>query len=120
MATILEIKERLLQFGVDSPDDAFLMFLKAKSEERIKAATNLSEVPEALRYELIDEVAGAYVTDQMAVGKIDVERVVKSISEGDTSVTFEAGTDPVSMLKSYLAKMAIPETMFARYRVFTW
>ena len=120
MPTILEIKERLLQLGIDAPDDAFLVFLMGKTEERIKAATNLSEVPDALRYEMIDEVAAAYVTAQMAVGKVDAERVVKSISEGDTSVTFEAGTDPVSMLKQYLSGMAIPETMFARFRVFTW
>lgn len=118
--TILEIKERLLSLGVDEPDEVFLVFLKGKTEERIKAATNLSEVPEAFHYELIDEVASAYVTAQMAVGKIDVEKAVKTIVEGDTTVTFEDGSNPVTVLKKYLEKMVIPETMFARHRVILW
>ncbi len=118
--TILDIKERLLQLGVDAPDDAFLVFLKGKTEERIKAATNLPEVPEAFYYEMIDEVASAYVTAQMAVGKVDAERVIKTITEGDTTVAFEEGSDPVTTLKKYLADMVISETMLARHRVMLW
>lgn len=118
--TVAEVRNRLLHFGVNEFDESFVYFLIEKTAERIKVATNLSEVPENLHNEFIDEVAGSYLTAQMATGSLDIEKAVKSISEGDTSVSFSETTQPATILKAYFAGMLIPESTFARYRVMTW
>lgn len=87
----------------------------AKAEAELKASTNQLEVPEGLNYVWVDMAAGMFLADKKAAGALnsiyDFEAPAKSISEGDTSVTF-AIADTGSFEDQFdamLAKMITPD-----------
>mgnify|MGYP006954660965 CR=1 FL=1 len=120
--TIEEVKTRLTTLGYEATeaDDAFITFAIGKTEERIKAFTGLSDVPEGLKYEFIDEVASGIIQSKMATGGGDIDKVVKSIQEGDTTVSFDGSSSKTVWLTNYLNGMMISLTVLCRYRVFVW
>ena len=119
---ITEIKTRLetLGYTVKSEDEAFIAFVLEKTNERIKMFTNLSVVPEELKYEIIDAVASEFMLAKLATNEVDVERAVQSITEGDVSVTFASGSDKVTLLKNYYASMSLDFGALNRFRKLVW
>lgn len=119
---ITEIKERLetLGYEVKPEDDAFIIFVLDKTNERIKIFTNQSVVPEELKYEIIDAIVGEFMLAKLATGGLDVERAVQSISEGDTSVTFAKDSDGASVLKRYYEGLGLNCAKLVKFRVMTW
>ena len=73
-------------------DSAALQYNIAKAETYLKFSTNRLEVHEGLLYVWADMAAGLFLTDKKASGGLadtyDFDAPAKSISEGDTSVTF--------------------------------
>lgn len=97
---IEEIKLRLKSLGYEaneSDDDLIKMFI-AKEEEYIKNFCNINQIPNGLKYNLIERVCGKFLLNMKNTGKLnDLFELdsVKSVSLGDTSVSF----DSVSMEK---------------------
>lgn len=120
--TIEEIKARLLSLGYEATeaDDAFISFMIDKTEERIKTAINRTDIPEEFKYEFIDEVASNFIQAKLATGGIDVDKVITSISEGDTSVSFDGSKDKTSLLMAHLNDLKISQTMIVKHRRLVW
>lgn len=74
---------------------------------------NIEKLPE----ELI-EVTGEIVVDMISVNGEDEEKEVKSISEGDTTVTFDSSTanDYKKMLNKYFKNYALQISPFRKIR----
>lgn len=122
-----KVTERLESLGyiAESLDEAALRYDIDKTESDLKARTNLSEVPEGLLYVWIDMAAGLFLYDKKAVGALgesyDFAAAVKSVSEGDTSVTFGDASTVDDQFNALLAKMINPSAdIIARYRRMVW
>lgn len=99
----------------------------SKAEERLKAETNQREIPEDLFYVWADMAAGLFLTDKKAAGALaevyDFSTPAKSISEGDSSVTFAiAGTGSFEdQFDAMLAKMVTPDAdLIIAHRRLVW
>lgn len=98
-----------------------------KAEAQLRAETNQREVPEGLFYVWVDMAAGLFLSDKKAAGALndvyDFSAPAKSISEGDTSVTF-AIADTGSFEDQFdamLAKMTTPDPdLIIAYRRLVW
>lgn len=119
-------RERLKTLGYEFVhEDSWLMgFVVQKVENYIKSSCNLDEVPEGLFAIEVDMVCGEFLSAKKQSGQLsefDFEPVVRSISEGDTSVSY-ATEDTVSQkFDTLLERMAHPNSdEFARYRRVQW
>ena len=116
-----------LGYKVVEADSAALQYNIAKAETYLKFSTNRLEVPEDLLYVWADMAAGLFLTDKKASGGLadtyDFDAPAKSISEGDTSVTF-ALADNGSFEEQFdamLDKMVHPdEELIAAFRRLVW
>lgn len=94
MDTLAAVSARLAALGytVTDADNAALDYNIRKAGTYLKASTNQPEVPEGLFYVWVDMAAGLFLADRKASGGLadtyNFEAPAKSISEGDTSVTF--------------------------------
>ena len=93
--------------------------------ERIKAETNLDEVPAGLRYVWIDMAAGAFLRDKMAAGQLgpelDFSGEAKRITEGDVTVELNTAASGAAHFDATIERMADPpKTVFAAYRRLKW
>lgn len=108
---IEQVKERLKSLGYETveSDDFGLQFAVQKAEQYIKHFCNINEVPDCLMYVLIDMVCGEFLLAKKTMGQltsIQIEGVVKRLTEGDTTVEFNATTDREATFNAYLEKMA--------------
>jgi len=127
------VKVRLAALGyeVKDEDTAVLDFNIQKAERTLKISTNRREVPEGLFYVWVDMAAGLFLQDKMATGSLsgstafDTDAPVKSIKEGDITVTYavadgSSGTD-TGDLDSIVDRMVNPdETLIAAFRRLVW
>ena len=98
-----------------------------KAEAQLRAETNQREVPEGLFYVWVDMAAGLFLSDKKAAGALNdvynFSAPAKSISEGNTSVTFAiAATGSFEeQLDAMLAKMTTPDPdLIIAYRRLVW
>ena len=116
-----------LGYSVAEADSAALEYNIKKAEATLKARTNRREVPVGLFYVWADMAAGLFLSDKKAAGALsevyDFEAPAKSISEGDTSVTF-AIADTGSFEEQFdamLAKLVNPDgALIAAFRRLAW
>lgn len=116
-----------LGYVVTDKDNAVVRYCISKAEAQLKAETNQREVPEGLFYVWVDMAAGLFLTDKKAAGALaevyDFDAPAKSISEGDTSVTF-AIADTGSFEDQFdamLAKMITPNPdLIIAHRRLVW
>ena len=129
MDILVAVTVRLSALGytVTEADSLALDYSIKKAETTLKAQTNQLEVPEGLFYVWADMAAGMFLTDKKASGALsevyDFNAPAKSISEGDTSVTF-ALADTGSFENQFdtmLAKMVNPDAeLIAAFRRLVW
>ena len=129
MEILAAVTARLSALGytVTETDSAALDYNIKKAETTLKVRTNQLEVPEGLFYVWADMAAGMFLTDKKASGALsevyDFDAPAKSISEGDTSVTF-AIADTGSFEDQFdamLAKMVNPDAeLIAAFRRLVW
>lgn len=129
MEILAAVTARLTALGytVIEEDGTTLDYNIKKAEMTLKVQTNQLEVPEGLFYIWVDMAAGMFLTDKKASGTLsevyDFDAPAKSISEGDTSVTF-AIADTGSFEDQFdamLAKMVIPDAeLIAAFRRLAW
>lgn len=98
--TILEqVKKRLEMFGytIIEADELALNFVISKTEMYIKNFCNISEIPEQLNFVWVDMACGEFLFEKKSNGGLTLANLdlsspaIKTISEGDTSVTYALG-----------------------------
>ena len=94
MDILAAVEARLTALGytVTEGDLAALGYYVNKAASTLKAETNQANVPEGLLYVWSDMAAGMFLQDKKTTGDLsclyDFTAPAKSISEGDTAVTF--------------------------------
>ena len=93
------VLQRLVSFGyTPTEDDAFsIAFGIQKVEHHILNMTNQNTIPEGLFEVMVDMVCGEVLNGLYGSGKLnidglDFDSIVKSMTEGDSSITFETNT----------------------------
>lgn len=118
----------MLGYEVTENDKPGLEYLISKCEKDILADINQKELPEGLFYTLVDMVAGQFMFNKKAAGDLegfDFEAPVKSITEGDVSVTFASGSDGTSSAEARFdalldALMHPAQSTLAAFRRMRW
>jgi len=122
------IKQRLASLGYNYTEaDAFaLELILDKINGRICHACNISEIPAGcMDAEIIDAVCGEFLAGKKATGnlsEIELEAVVKAITEGDTKVEFATGsTGAADAFDAYMKKLAtIDKGAIIAHRKLVW
>lgn len=107
---IENVKQRLKSLGYEcvESDDFALDFVIKKAEQHIKHFCNISSVPDCLEYAMIDMVCGDFLMQKKTMGQltsIQIEGIVKRLTEGDTTVEYNVTTDREATFNAYLDKM---------------
>lgn len=125
------VRLAMLGYDVTDADTAGLNFLLDKCERDILADINQTVLPDGLFYPYVDMVAGQFLYDKKASGGLDgiegfdFSAPVKSISEGDVSVTLAGASDGASTAESRFdamlqSMMHPPASILAVYRRLRW
>lgn len=104
------VKERLTSLGYEcvESDDFALQFCIDKVEQHIKHFCNICEVPVCLEHVVIDMACGEFLMQKKTMGQltsVQIEPIVKRLTEGDTTVEYSTTTDREAMFNAYLDKM---------------
>ena len=110
---LADVTKRLESFGYQlQPNDEFsLGFLIGKVENHVKNFCNISQIPEELNHAIIDMVCSEFLLEKKATGNltlrdIDFGNAIKTISEGDTSVSFMDGGTVEQKLDNFIIYLA--------------
>lgn len=123
------VKDRLTMLGYTpkEQDTVAISYNINKAENKLKALTNQNKLPEGLQSVWVDMAAGYFLTDKKASGALadiyNFSAPAKSISEGDTSVTFAiADTGSAEdQFDAMLVKLVTPDDdIIVRYRRLLW
>ena len=90
------VAKRLESFGYElKPNDEYALgFLLEKTKLDILNFCNIKELPLELNYVAVDMVCGEFLLEKKSVGALNLSDIdlntvpIKSISEGDTSVSY--------------------------------
>lgn len=122
-----EIKNRLTSLGYLSTDadDKSIKFQVDKVEQYILHWCNIDEVPDCLKYVVIERVCGEFLLDKASFNQLDetlVESLVKSTKIGDTEINYQVGaTTPLDILRSQCKNLAsYGKTELITHRRLTW
>lgn len=126
-----EVKKLLKAFGCTTTqnDQWMLDFILDKVQNHIHHTINRQDIPEGLKKEAVQMAAGEFLLFKKSSGQLDIETVsleaiAKSITAGDTSVTFSTGEGsqtPEQRLNTYIQMLLNPpEACFYAYRRLVW
>ena len=96
MVTLGRVTERLTDLGytVTETDNRMLQFELDKTLDYVKNYCNITTIPEILDYRIIDRVCAYFLYNKKNSGSLagfDYDTVIKSIKEGDTTITYAVG-----------------------------
>lgn len=120
----------MLGYAAADKDKPALEYMIAKCEAELLADINHKTLPDGLFHTLVDMAAGSFLRDKLAAGSLELEGLdfsgsVKSITEGDVSVSFAGASDgaasPEARFLSALNGMTRPpESILGAYRRLRW
>ncbi len=104
MMLVESVKDNLRAYGyIATLDDEYIISSAIeKSITRVKAFTNLKELPEEINSIIIDMATGEVLSIKNAIGALSSGDGVKSIQEGDTTVTFAGESDMSGIIKKLI------------------
>lgn len=104
------VLQRLVSFGcTPTKDDVFsIAFGIQKVQNHIRNATNQETVPEGLFEVTVDMVCGEvlnglYLSGKLELDNLDLDGIVKRVSEGDTSVEFDVNGQDADKFRQLVA-----------------
>lgn len=122
------VLNRLTSFGYSPKEEDTweLSFVMSSVENHIKNSCNTSSIPEGLLNVAVDMTCGEFLMNRKNTGRLDISDLdlsgaITSLSEGDTSVSFDANsTDEgkFNQLISYLLTKGKGD--FVCYRQLKW
>lgn len=126
--TVDSVIRRLLSFGYEVIDvDAWtIAFTMQKITNQILNEINHPFIPEGLNEMFVDKVCGEFLTVKYDTGSLnlstlDLDGVIQSVKEGDTTVTFGASGSPEVKFKELLSwLMRGKEGDLSCYRKMRW
>ena len=120
----------MLGYQATEQDKPAIDYLTGKCRVTLLASIHHKDVPDGLIYTLVDMVAGSFLQDKLAAGRLEIEGLdfstdTKSITEGDVSVTFAGANDgtssPEGRFLAALDGMAHPsEKILGAFRRLKW
>lgn len=124
MDILQEAQARLESFGV-AVDGPALAFAAELVKEKIRNFCNIDEVPDGLFYTAVDMVCGEYLYQMQNLGKLDaetfpVDAAIKSISEGDVSVSFMDNASASDRLTALIQTLRGTDQDLMAYRRLKW
>lgn len=124
---ITEVKERLewLGYVVSESDEVALQFCIDRTEEHIKNVCNLDELPDELKYKAVDMVCGVFLGNLSELNRLEGyaaedNRLIKSITEGDTTVTYQDSEDRSAGIKALISGLKGDESELYSFRRLRW
>lgn len=120
----MEVKERLLQLGINvtEADEEAILFAENKTCEHIKNVCNIDYIPGELEYMAIDMACAQFLKDRQLSGMLesfDARGALKAITEGDVSVEYDADAEK-SALDNLLDLLNRGEADLYRFRKICW
>ena len=96
MVSVSKVKQRLEQLGYTpvASDDDMLEFELTRILNYVLNFCNITEIPEILDYRIIDRVCADFLYYKKNSGSLEgfnYDTVIKSVKEGDTTVTYAVG-----------------------------
>lgn len=109
-AFVEAVLKRLISMGYNydsGSDDFALCFAMQSVENHIKNSCNTTSIPEGLFNIAVDRVCGEFLfgkkqLGQLHIGELDLTGAIASISQGDTSVSFDTGSTDEAKLDQFL------------------
>lgn len=124
MQTAVKARLEMLGYTAEDEDNIQIDYNINKAEAFLKNDLNQPIVPVELFYTWCDMVVGMFLSDKKQSGKLEgfnFDAAVKSVSEGDVSVQYEAGTSAEAQLDMLLRKLTSPDkNALARFRRLVW
>ncbi|MDB8821383.1 MAG: hypothetical protein E6005_03855 [Peptostreptococcus sp.] len=106
MDTKKTVIELLKPFGVEVAEDDFtLLFLIQSITQDILNYCNLKELPKELEHVVVRRVVANLLNSKLQTsgeGSIEVEKGIKSITEGDVSVSYDTSLDKGVLISSFI------------------
>lgn len=134
-----EIVDRLEQFGyhLQGSENYVIIFIKNKCIYEIKNICNIDlddenlydQALENLKYKAIDKICAEFLLMKLNAGSLDLNGIdmsqlgYKSVTEGDTSVTFatDGGETREQALRDYLTKLStLDKEELYKFRKMEW
>lgn len=121
-----DVEKRLFSLGYTVvPEDNWLIgFVIQKVESSIKTVCNLVTIPNELHTIEVDMVCGEFLIVKKQSGTLegyDFEIAVKSISEGDVSVSYGGDSTAEQQFDTLLQRLVhSSDDVFAAYRRISW
>ena len=113
-----------LGYVVSQVDFQLLDFVTKKVEKDIGNQCNTSTVPEGLAYVAVERMCGEFLFTKHQCGTLtgfDFERAVKTVTMGDTSVTFADGHTPEARFEEMVDRFLVTgEEEISCYRKIKW
>ena len=96
MVTVDNVAKRLKQLGytTTTDDTDMLEFELQKTLNYVMNYCNITEIPEILDYRIMDRVCSYFLFNKKNSGSLegfDYDAGIKSIKEGDTTITYAVG-----------------------------
>lgn len=113
-------------YSMKDGDPGILKFYADRVCENIRNECNISEIPDGLAHLAVQRTVGEFLGAKLAFNTdhligVDAGRVVKSVSVGDTSTSFEVGKTPEERLSAALELLKkAGEGELACYRKIRW
>ena len=108
--TVESVVQRLVSFGyVPTEDDAWMIAFSTKGTvNHVLNEINHTKVPEGLFEVVVDMICGEVLNAKFSSGQLDMtgldlDGMIESVSEGDTTVAFSAEGSDESKLKGLLS-----------------
>ncbi len=122
------VKDRLKQLGyeVKEGDKTALLFCIGRVEEHIKNVCNVENVPDELYFKSIDMVCGEFLKTKLSIGELEGysvtdNRLIKTISEGDTTVTYQdTKKDGYTALSDFIGELTVTDSELYSFRKMRW
>lgn len=114
----------LAALGVEAGRDMLLELAAENAAEGLLAWTGRKTLPEELENAAVLRAAGTYLGWKKAGGRLegfDLERAVKQLQEGDTTVAYESGKSPEERLDGLIGALTRwGQEQLSAYRRVTW
>lgn len=111
---------KTLGYEAGESDTFVLAFLISKVENHIKDYCNITEIPDNLKYIFCDIVCGEFLNELYALNKLgdnfNLEQGIKTITEGDTTITFMDADSDETKLKMIISALKSGEGDLICYR----
>ena len=113
------VVERLVSFGyVPAEEDAWIIAYSTKgSVNHVLNEINHKTVPDGLFEVVVDMICGEvlnakFLSGQLELANLDLDGMIQSVTEGDTSVSFSQGRQPLSNNKEISNKSPLRNVLF--------